>query len=614
MCVDSILRNKLFEKGIVEKIIPLLNIDETRHLALRALSTITHHGGANIRIEIAKNGNVLSKLLRDLPDDEKVADLGVTVLAHCISAVVEGDEKPAHSKALKSIDMVDIIKTILETVKRPHSYPGHMIDHALELMANASLHAASAFKAYPPSIGFLVAGMRSKDWATRCTCLGGLIRLYRLKSEEDQKGLDPNRFMAALQRGVPGNISDILMNYGPLRCETYLTLSCTTEFQKAMIQMASGRAHDLYTLGLKEVELILKTEFAITDGGFQVEDPETGRFEIRDFGLPFKMWADSLPHCALAIRNKKNPQEEDLADILDIKYAIMKGRISDAISLAQKGIQRNPDQAYFYYAITLSADTVQGLRAAKQGLKCKTTTPFVTYQMMQRAVQHAGEMGMQLLQDMPEVGDKKWEEGIAFLKSALDDANAYMAGAPPDNRHMKNVGYWHILLTILLADDLSQNLYELEPCLERLKIADQYSEFIGIPPPKTNLRLAQQAAVKYYATGVREFSRVFAELDKYKLKGQEGEIKPNPEKLEDDLATWLEGMRLEDGTMEETFRCGGSSSRPEVIFDSLSLYRCSWCGNPSAALKKCSGCAKTRYCDSGCQKLHWGEHKKVCKN
>jgi hypothetical protein len=123
--------------------------------------------------------------------------------------------------------------------------------------------------------------------------------------------------------------------------------------------------------------------------------------------------------------------------------------------------------------------------------------------------------------------------------------------------------------------------------LKRLKIADQYSEFIGIPPPKTNLRLAQQAAVKYYATGVREFSRVFAELDKYKLKGQDGEIKLNPEKLEDDLATWLEGMRLEDGTMEETFHCGGSSSRPEVIFDSLSLYRCSWCGNPSAALKKC---------------------------
>ncbi|KAF8180415.1 hypothetical protein BJ912DRAFT_632089 [Pholiota molesta] len=313
-------------------------------------------------------------------------------------------------------------------------------------------------------------------------------------------------------------------------------------------------------------------------------------------------------------QDKKNPREEDLADILDIKYAVMKQRIPDAVSLAKKGIQRNPDQAYFYYAITLSADTVQGLRAAKQGLKCKTTTPFVKYQMMQRAVQHAGEMGMRLLQEMPEVGDKKWEEGIAFLYSALDDANAYMAEAPPDNRHMKNVGYWHVLLTILLADNLSPDLHELKPSLERLKIADQFSEFIGIPPPKTNLRLAQQAAVKHYATGVREFSRVFGELDKYKLKGQEGEIKPNPEKLEDDLATWLEGMRLEDGTLEETFSCGGSSSRPKVVFDNLTLYRCSWCGNPSAALKKCSGCEKTRYCDPGCQKLHWGEHKKFCKN
>jgi hypothetical protein len=127
----------------------------------------------------------------------------------------------------------------------------------------------------------------------------------------------------------------------------------------------------------------------------------------------------------------------------------------------------------------------------------------------------------------------------------------------------------------------------MQSSLEKLRIADEFSEFMGVPPPKTNFRLAQQAAVKHYATGVREFSRVFAELDKDVLKDQGGELKPNPAKLEDNLATWLEGMHLEDGTLEGTVQCRGSAQRPRVIFENLRLYLCSWCGNPSAVLKKC---------------------------
>src|SRR6266567_9431333 len=112
---------------MLEKIMPLLSIDETRYLALRALGTITHHGGAEIRMEIAKHGNVLTKLIRDFPDDEKVAELGITTLAHSVCAVVEGDNKPANPHVLKSADMVDILKTVLETVKRPHRNPRSMI-------------------------------------------------------------------------------------------------------------------------------------------------------------------------------------------------------------------------------------------------------------------------------------------------------------------------------------------------------------------------------------------------------------------------------------------------------------------------------------------------------
>ena len=56
------------------------------------------------------------------------------------------------------------------------------------------------------------------------------------------------------------------------------------------------------------------------------------------------------------------------------------------------------------------------------------------------------------------------------------------------------------------------------------------------------------------------------------------------EKLEDDLETWLSNMRLEDGTLEQTLRCGSEKAH----FEHVTLYKCSWCGNPSSILRKCA--------------------------
>jgi len=108
---------------------------------------------------------------------------------------------------------------------------------------------------------------------------------------------------------------------------------------------------------------------------------------------------------------------------------------------------------------------------------------------------------------------------------------------------------------------------------------------MGVPPPKTTLRLSQQAAVKHYPGAVKEFSRVFEELDRVKPSSSAQAL--DQDKIEDDLATWLEDIKLEDGTVEETMRCGATNHRPKVDYNHVTLYRCTWCGNPSAVLRKC---------------------------
>jgi hypothetical protein len=197
---------------------------------------------------------------------------------------------------------------------------------------------------------------------------------------------------------------------------------------------------------------------------FETENPVTGKREVMDVGLPFKMWSDALPHCAKAIRDKGLPAQADIADILDMKFYIMRQRIPDAVKITAVALKRSPNFAYAYYVLTLASDPVVGLRAAKKGMMCTNSTPFVHFQLMQRAVEHAGEMGIQILQEASGVEDQKWVEGIAFLTSALEDAKKYIAEAPPDNRHMKNVSYWYLLLRIMMADEMSPDLREVQVC------------------------------------------------------------------------------------------------------------------------------------------------------
>ncbi|KAJ7484420.1 hypothetical protein FB451DRAFT_1232475 [Mycena latifolia] len=594
MCVDSLLRNKLFERGFLGQLFPLLDVPTCRHLALRALTTVTHHGGINIRMAIAKWYLDLLRIMKQFPDDPKTLELSIVTLSHCLISTLSEDGVKIDHKLGESLDLEDVLEIVTEALRKP--FPSRvLVDHSVQLIAMSTLHSR-----VPPSAArFLVAGLRSKDWIFRCTCVGGLLRLHRNEAESDQRSLDPMRLMAAVSRPAPSHLNEILRAYGFQECETYITMKTAQEFQSAM--MSTVRTRDLYSLGILLAGFILRTEFSISEGSFQSPNPVTGQMENMDLGLPFIMWSDSLPHCAKAIRAKGLPAEADMADILDMKFYIMKQRIPDAVKVANVALKRNPDFAYAYYALTLASDPVVGLRAAKKGMKCTKISPFVRFQMMQRAVDQAGEMGIQILQDNASEGDKKWEEGIAFLISALEDSKTYIAHAPPDNRHMKNVLYWNIILRVAIEEEISSDLRELQGSIRKLKIADDFSNWIGVIPPKTNLRLTQQTVVRLFPAASEEWGEFIAANSRLDTPAA-----PSTEKSVDDLAAWLGDVHLEE---EANDHC----HKPATFNSShLELYRCSWCGNPSAVLRKCAGCSKTRYCDASCQKSHWKEHKKAC--
>ncbi|KZP08095.1 hypothetical protein FIBSPDRAFT_840606 [Athelia psychrophila] len=203
---------------------------------------------------------------------------------------------------------------------------------------------------------------------------------------------------------------------------------------------------------------------------------------------------------------------------------------------ANRAIARNPNQPYFYYALALQAISPDGLRAAKKGLKCPKITPFVRCGLLQRAVDHAGDLGSTILQNASS-GSKQWEEGVAFLSSAMEDAQSYMNQAPPDSRHMRKILYWYTLLSMALrGPEISSDLSELQDAPLKFKFTDDFADFVGNTAANTELRQDYLLGVSMYTDAAGEWADVIHRLDS-EVASKEPEI--SQEKAEDDFTTWL---------------------------------------------------------------------------
>ncbi|KAF9069534.1 hypothetical protein BDP27DRAFT_1293847 [Rhodocollybia butyracea] len=520
--------------------------------------------------------------------------------------------------------MTRVIKQVTLQMKKPTA-PHFLLTHGAAILSTSALHCPNAVLANPSAVHFLIAGLRSSEWENRSASLNGVIRLFRLGADEELRSIDPNIFFRMNTRQFPDHLTDILADYGVFRGEIFITVATAREFQAALMKVVQD--HDLYSLGLKLSELITRTEFSIADGAFVAEDPVTGKHDSSfDTGLPFKNYRDALPLCAKLLREKARAGDLDKADILDIKFNIMSANLRLASSIADKGLLRNPEVAYFHYAKTLLADPTIGLRSAKKGLKCKDSTPFIRFQLLQRAVAHAGEMGLQILENTSariEGEGGRWEEGVAFVMSAWKDSKVFIEEAPPDNRYMSQVLYWNILLGIVIrGPESSDDLNEIQPALQKLSEADEFkTKVFRLPILRTQLRQAQEVVVKKFTGAIAEWDNAILRLNDSSPRthgshGHPPHVSPDSDSAtaqndpnEETLNRFLEDLHLDDGGCAAKM----TSAHPKVNANRVVLYQCSWCENPSAVLRKCKGCAKTRYCDASCQRLHWGKHKKECK-
>ena len=128
-----------------------------------------------------------------------------------------------------------------------------------------------------------------------------------------------------------------------------------------------------------------------------------------------------------------------------------------------------------------------------------------------------------------------------------------------------------------------------QPAFRKLEVARQITEHIGFPYKKTQMRLSREMMVKLYPKAANDFSSTISYYDSlYNISSEkEGACVA---RAEDTLAAWLDEVHADDGEEGHHTHC----VHPKINSNTVELYRCTYCRNPSAGLKKCSGCGKVR--------------------
>ena len=78
-------------------------------MALVALASITHHGGEDVRTDIAKQSPLLVRIMREDPNDSKTIELATVTLCHAVQAVLLVTDKVPDQKLVRSLGITDVI-------------------------------------------------------------------------------------------------------------------------------------------------------------------------------------------------------------------------------------------------------------------------------------------------------------------------------------------------------------------------------------------------------------------------------------------------------------------------------------------------------------------------
>ncbi|KAI1782470.1 hypothetical protein LXA43DRAFT_905667, partial [Ganoderma leucocontextum] len=585
---DAILRVRLFEAGFLDKAVELVDYPETRHVGLRTLLHFSSYDGPAhefIMDDITSRNGILWQCIKNHSSDPQVVELAIAIMSRATRSSLSSFP---YSLLSSDISIISASRTILEALRNPANYRPSLMTHALQFLVMSSDKFADQCKQIPSLLSLLIAFLRSKDSSTRTHSMIGLLNLSQADAEADHHDVELRHLGDALRGMVP-----LPQMFARTPREEFLRLlDCSytshlyrtsIDYLKAMGQAARDR--DFCALGHRLADLFQQSPSTIEGCWSQLE---------REAGSPpptdsdFSLYSDVLLGCAEALRNRGSAHDRVAADIIEMKFLLMRHRLAEAIALATQVLRRESRLAYAHYIISLGTHTKHSLRAARKGLQCPDVTPFLRQHMLWRAIDLSTRQGLAMIV-ASRLGSNDaagYEESEMLLLAALADTQTLIDEMPPDTPLMLTILGWSIILTLITRGNrLSETLEEIEPLLHRTVITTELMGYFGYSINKTDLYTAWNLISNTYASSFEEWGDIVGAYDEADTRI--AHIEP----------TDLEGLSA-------WFKCVSYKAK---------LRECRWCKSTNAVLKRCKGCKRAWYCNVSCQSMHWEAHRNSCR-
>ncbi|KAG9123701.1 hypothetical protein FRC07_014230 [Ceratobasidium sp. 392] len=598
--VDTVIRDKLFANGMLERMVPLLQEEDRqiRTSVLFALSNLSHHGSFESRRIIAE---LTTPPLIDLIDEPgcsaRNAGLAVVVLAHGLGSVlVEMSHAPGHElktpEILRNIDGGRLCYAVGVIVRRP-DVDVETVSHGLTILKSLAFYFRDAVLATHTERLF-IAALASGDVQVRLDGFMGTLRLGTRITELLVKQVDPKRVIAIARNPeeyfTPDLMQALRSQHGGLKGGMiYEFADCAVDYNSAIVELK--RTHDYAEFGRTLAKRILTYEYSLSASILRAPGGETETF------------SDYLERAANALGDSNHSEDVYLSHVLQAKMAMGLDDREKVLRLSGEVLEKYPDSAFFYYAQATWVDDYRAsLRLAKKGLACSDLTDYVKRGLLQRSAEAGYHMTLTGPFHVASPGSSAWHEGVAILRCTQEDSRAYIEMTSLDQRTLKTVIYTYLCATFMLeGDKVFKNLEIVRPYLEKLSLAERIFAITCQPLPLTEPKLAIDLIIPRFANPLKQWRTAIARLVHNGRPYYHHQDIPadDPDHV---LANWLVRTALDDEDVPRTEFAELQSKSTDVsalgtTAEHVLLYRCSFCGNPSASLKRCGRCKQARYCD-----------------
>ncbi|KZS97244.1 hypothetical protein SISNIDRAFT_482174 [Sistotremastrum niveocremeum HHB9708] len=601
MLADAGVAKKLYNDGWLPRMVSILQYEECRDCALEALSRFVGHNFPDICKDVSTNHfQKISQVFFDVDTDTEDSAQAVRIMAKALMPTLGSIETPKlitifDRNKIKIKKILDRLMEKLENPLPPHSPTStcHEIDLAIGLAYLSPDLVLSTLRYLQCFVACLRSScMKVRAKGTRIIydlCVG---RAGRPKPNNMQQ------IANAWMKGYPPEIDTLIRDYGEDRCHASEGINGLTAFQEVVADRTIDL--DFYKFGLAIGQAMLETDYAV----FKLP------FERRSSKYPFNTWLDALPHTANVLRSNA---EFDKADIIEAKYLMVTGKWMAAKDLAEKASKRSPKIGFWYYAMCIPMEDADSLRTAQKGLRCPGLSLYVRHGLLYQASTRAWELALKALTG-PSPSDQLWSQGLAYLGLCYQNLKTILTISPPDSVGIASLANLFVLAHILLhGPELSPNLEESKPIVEKARLITKLNDLIWaeeLASAPIASQMAREIILKHLVSVSESRSAFIQHTDSCAWAEQErGDDAKQP--TTEEVSKLFEGASISSSSEDpkrSKYKFFGTE-RQEIH-----LYQCSWCHNPSAVLRKCGVCGQACYCDQQCQKLHWKEHKTVCKS